>query len=77
MDDVYVGPIRTDLEPPQLLKANCLNDHQMYLLFNEKLDNISSTQISNYIVGKGIGRPISVLPDPDIVTGKQIGRAHV
>ena len=65
LDDMYVGPIRTDLEPPQLLKATFSSDHQIYLLFNEKLDNVSSTQISNYIVDKGIGRPVSILPDPD------------
>lgn len=68
IDDVYIGPIRTDLEPPQLLKASCISDHQMYLLFNEKLDNISSKQMSNYIVDKGIGRPISAVADPDNVS---------
>ena len=65
LDDVYVGPIRTDLEPPQLLKATYISDRQIYLLFNEKIDIVSSTKISNYLVDKGIGRPLSVLPDPD------------
>ena len=67
LDDVYVGPIRTDLEPPQLLKASFISDHQMYLLFNEKLDNISSIQVLNYIVDNGLGRPISAIADPDNV----------
>lgn len=67
LDDVYVGPIRTDLEHPQLLKASFISDHQTYLVFNEKLDNVSSTLVLNYIVDNGIGRPISVSPDPDNV----------
>jgi hypothetical protein len=47
------------------LKATYISDRQIYLLFNEKIDIVSSTQISNYLVDKGIGRPLSVLPDPD------------
>ena len=65
LDDVYVGPIRTDLEPPQLLKATYISDHQINLIFNEKLDIVSSTQISNYLVDKGIGRAVSVATAPD------------
>jgi hypothetical protein len=37
----------------------------MYLLFNERLDNNSSTQLMNYFVDKGVGRPISISIDPD------------
>jgi hypothetical protein len=48
LDDIYVGPIISDLSPPQLLSATAVSPSQVDVLFNEALDAVSAEDVNNY-----------------------------
>ena len=58
-DDIYVGPIIIDNEPPELISATAENDSLLLLLFSEALYENSIQIMNNYFVDGGIGYPVS------------------
>ncbi len=63
LDDFYVGDIRVDTIPPEIEQVNALSSTELEVIFSEKPEQTSVTNIANYIVSKGIGNPWTVLPD--------------
>jgi hypothetical protein len=62
-DDVYVGPIRIDAEPPIISNACAVSVTQLDVYFNESVEPVSAEAIAHYSVGDGIGNPVSIQRD--------------
>jgi Lamin Tail Domain len=60
LDDLYAGPKLIDLTPPRIDSVLILNSTDLLVKFSEELDSISSPQLSNFTVDKGIDLPINV-----------------
>lgn len=58
-DNVYVGEIIVDNEPPELLSVSAETSNTLLLSFNESLHSQSVEIASNYVVDNGIGIPLS------------------
>ncbi len=54
-DDIYIGPIIVDTEPPQLLGASPVNANTLDVFFSEPLKLNTAEDINNYMVNNGIG----------------------
>jgi hypothetical protein len=67
-DDVYVGDILYDTEPPTILSATPVSATELDVVFNEKVDEITSQSASNYSVNNGVGLAISAILQPDAQT---------
>ncbi len=48
-----------DQTPPALVNVSAANDHQLVLLFNEKLDVATAETAGNYVVNNEVGQPIT------------------
>ncbi len=59
-DDVYIGDIIIDNEPPVIENVSVLSDSSLLINFDEAVDSISSQNFSNYAVDHNIGHPISI-----------------
>ena len=59
-DNVYVGPLIVDHDPPVLLGCEVLDLTHLQLSFNEALDESSALAPSNYAVDNGLGSPMTV-----------------
>ena len=57
-DNVYVGPVIVDNEPPVLMTTEVIDNHRIELSFNEALDN-SALNTANYTADNGAGHPAS------------------
>ncbi|MEN2993055.1 MAG: lamin tail domain-containing protein [Bacteroidia bacterium] len=55
LDDFYIGPIRTDQDPPQLSSAEVLTPTEIRLTFSEPLDPASATNTANYAITPSVG----------------------
>ena len=64
-DDFYAGPEIADTTPPTVQSVNTTSSTQLNVLFNEKLDEVSSQTLNNYSVNNDVGPPASVLLLPD------------
>jgi len=62
-DDIYAGPIITDVAPPTIVSATVISSTQLDVLFNEDLDATSSQLASNYSASNGLGTPSTVVLD--------------
>ena len=60
-DDIYVGDLIIDTEPPQLIQVNILNVTEIDLLYNEPLDITNSSIASNYGIQPNLGITIASL----------------
>jgi Bacterial Ig-like domain len=60
-DDFYIGPIILDTTPPILNSISVVSSIAIDLVFNEKLDLVSSQSVSNYTVNNGIGNPTNAV----------------
>jgi hypothetical protein len=58
-DNIYIGPIVVDTEPPQLIGAAPVTSSSLDVYFNEPLKQQSAQDINNYVVNNGIGAPDS------------------
>ena len=56
-DEIYAGPLIADTLPPLLTYAATDSDTVLVLLFNEIVDSLTATRVSNYSVDKEIGVP--------------------
>jgi hypothetical protein len=52
-DDIYVGPIIYDLNPPILISANAVSYNTLDVLFSEALDSSSACSVANYSLPLG------------------------
>ena len=62
-DDVYVGTPVVDVTPPVLVSLNALDPHDVDVLFNESVDQISAENTANYFANNGLGSPVSAVKD--------------
>jgi len=60
-DDVYLGPVIVDNEPPVLLSVSATSDSTLKLIFNEPVEKESAETVSNYGVDQGIGIPLTAI----------------
>lgn len=64
-DDIYVGDIVVEKDPPVLSAVDVLSNTQLSLLFNEALNTASAETTSHYSVSNNIGNPILAKLQPD------------
>jgi hypothetical protein len=63
-DNVYVGPIVIDNDPPQIISATPISANELNVLFNEGVELNSAQTTTNYLVNGGMGNPMSAERDP-------------
>lgn len=63
IDDITIGNFVPDILPPLVLTYTATSLTTLDILFNEPVDITSSQLASNYVVGNGIGSPVSVVRD--------------
>jgi len=73
-DDIYVGDLVVDTDAPVMQEVNVINETAIDVLFNESLDIISSTLISNYDIQPNTGINSATL---DVVNSALIHLAFV
>jgi hypothetical protein len=64
-DDIYVGEIILDNEPPVIQQVNVVSQNQLQLVFNEALEATSAQAITHYAASNGLGNPASAILQPD------------
>ncbi len=64
-DDFYIGPLIGDTKPPAIVSVSVLSATQLDVLFDEPLDPISASQLTNFSVDQGIGDPSTANLQPD------------
>lgn len=64
-DDIYVGDIIVETDPPMLNTVEVTSGNQLLLLFNEPLNPASAQNIFNYSVSNSIGNPLSAVLQGD------------
>ena len=57
-DDISLGPLFVDEDPPILLSATALGATEVELVYSEPLDQTSAEDLANYTISNGIGQPI-------------------
>jgi hypothetical protein len=67
-DDIYVGEIIVDNQPPTILQTEVLDDSSLKIYFDEVVKQNSAENISNYSVNNGIGMPLSAEINPSDAT---------
>lgn len=50
LDDIYVGPIILDTDPPILVSATAVSSTQVDVLFNENLSQLAAEDLGNYAI---------------------------
>ena len=63
IEDITIGNFVPDILPPLVLTYTATSLTTLDILFNEPVDITSSQLASNYVVGNGIGSPVSVVRD--------------
>ncbi len=64
-DDIYVGDILVDNIPPEVISLSVLDDTSLTLEFNEPIDDISGSELSNYLVEPLMGSPSNIEIDEE------------
>ena len=64
-DDIYVGEIVLDVDPPLLLSAAAISSTELAVMFNEKVELTVAESVLNYAVDNGIGQPVSAALQAD------------
>jgi len=64
-DDVVVGEIVVDTEPPSIVSVTPISATQLEVLFNENVEATSSQLSANYSVNNGVGNPTSAMRQAD------------
>ncbi|HEY1039199.1 MAG TPA: lamin tail domain-containing protein, partial [Bacteroidia bacterium] len=62
-DDIYAGPIITDITPPVISSVNVISSTQLDVTFSEDLDPATSQTASNYFVNNSVGNPSTAVLD--------------
>ena len=63
IDDITIGNFVPDILPPLVLTYTATSLTTLDILFNEPVDITSSQLATNYVVGNGIGSPVSAVRD--------------
>jgi hypothetical protein len=63
-DNIYVGDIIIDIDPPELISATAISSTEVEVLFNEGVELTSAENTANYSADLGLGNPISASRDP-------------
>lgn len=63
-DDVNVGPLFADVEPPALLEAKALSATEVEVRFSEPIDTADASGPSLFNIDNGIGQPQASAPQP-------------
>jgi len=58
-DDVAITPLTIDTFPPLLNDIKIIDEQTIHLFFNEPILENSATNINNYLLNQGIGKPLS------------------
>ena len=61
LDDVYAGPILIDRTPPKIDTVIFINPTTLRLKFSESVDSNTAFNASNYLLNKGIGKPVNAI----------------
>ena len=64
-DDISINPLVVDVTPPKALSASILTENSVEVVFDEPVDEISSRQLTNYVLNNGVGNPVSVIVGAD------------
>ncbi|MCZ4407800.1 lamin tail domain-containing protein [Cryomorphaceae bacterium 1068] len=62
-DDIEIGLIPVDEDPPELISANAVGATEVVLQFSEALEETSAGNIANYSIDGGIGNPATAMLD--------------
>jgi len=62
-DNIYVGDIIIDTDPPEIVSANPISINELEVFFNEGVELNSAQTTTNYLVNGGMGNPISAVRD--------------
>lgn len=65
IDDVYVGDIIQDTEPPVIQSVTALSPTELEILFSEKVEEATAETTSNYTVNNSVGNPIEAVRQSD------------
>jgi gliding motility-associated-like protein len=58
-DDIYVGEIIIDNQPPEVNFVTTTSDSTLNIVFNEPVDETTATTLTNYYVDNDIGNPVT------------------
>ncbi len=67
-DDISIGPIFEDTQPPTLLEAEAAGATEAIARFDEPLDSASAAEAANYVLDGGIGQPSEAIFNPAVPT---------
>ena len=62
-DDFSISPLYFDTEAPELSNIIVHNSNELSLIFNENIDIITASDITNYTANNGIGNPDQAIID--------------
>lgn len=62
-DDIVIKHFERDMEAPKIQSATIISSHEVDILFDKIIENISSSLFSNYTANKGLGMPSNVIAD--------------
>lgn len=63
LDNLVVKEFEVDRIAPQLISAQILNESEVQVIFDERLDLASALNTANYSIDQGIGSPSAVMAD--------------
>jgi hypothetical protein len=64
-DDFYMGPEIPDETPPEIQSVQAISSSELNVLFNERLENVSAQNPSNYFVNNGVGQATTAILQAD------------
>ncbi len=64
-DDIYVGDIIPDIDPPEVLKLNVADPNILDVHFSKVVKKESAENVSNYYVDRGVGFPVIANRNPE------------
>ncbi len=64
-DDIYVGDIIPDIDPPKVLRLNVVDPNILDVHFSKVVEVGSAENVNNYTVDQGIGSPMIANRNPE------------
>lgn len=64
-DDVLIDPLFEDQAPPELLRAEALDQNTLEVYFDEVISENSAGQTANFSLSNGLGNPSSAVRSPE------------
>jgi len=66
-DNIYVGDIIVDNQPPEVVSVDAISENQIRVVFSEYIDNVSSTNPQNYKIESPITFPQTIVYEDSAV----------